>query len=265
MTPFSKTAFPTSKNLASEDKPVCQLLRNTSCKSEFAPIKRHTLNHFLCKSFLSLDPISAVSSVGVANVNANFSPLRSRAHVFKSHFFPLRVSILKAPAIFTVNAVSPPNVCNVVSRINPTQCLCEAPQYIHTDIVNNPANISYSRHESILCFLQPGTGFTRSSLTSSSPTLLSSKSFFLGRSPLSNIISCNSLQVSCSAKFSLFWIFLNVILLTQSTQNLLFFNFLTNFILLRLAFVKVYTNMSNFLTVYINQNEFLVMSFLNPL
>ena len=76
MIPFSKTVFPTSKNLAPEDKPICQLLRNTSCKSEFAPIKRHTLNHFLCQSFLSLDLISAVSSVGVANVNANFSPLR---------------------------------------------------------------------------------------------------------------------------------------------------------------------------------------------
>ena len=59
--PVSKTVLPVSKNLTPEDKPVCQLLRNTSCKSEFAPIKRHTVNHVLCKYFLSLDPISVVS------------------------------------------------------------------------------------------------------------------------------------------------------------------------------------------------------------
>ena len=162
------------------DKPVCQLLRNTFCKSKFGIlIKTHTANHVLCKSFLSLDPISLVSPVDVVDVNAKFTPLRSRVHVVKSHFRPLRVSVLKAPAIFTVNIVSPPNICNVVSRINPTYHLCEASQYIHTVVVKNPANTSYSRHESISCFLQPGTGFTRSSLTSSSPKLLSNKSWDL--------------------------------------------------------------------------------------
>ena len=130
------------------------------------------------------------------------------------------MSVLKAPAIFTVNTVSPLNVCNVVSLINSTQRLCEAPQYIYTVVVNNPTNTSYSRHESILCFLQQGTSFTHSSLISSSPTLLSYKPSFLWSSPLSNIISCNSQQVSCSAKFSLFWIFFNVILLAQPTQKL---------------------------------------------
>ena len=110
VTPLSETVLPRSKNLAPEDKPVCQLLRNT-CKSEFAPIKRHAVNHVLCKSFLSLDPISVVSPVNVVNVNANFTLLRSQVHVVISHFRPLRVSVLKAPPIFTVNTVSPPNVC----------------------------------------------------------------------------------------------------------------------------------------------------------
>ena len=52
--------------------------------------------------------------------------------------------------------------------------------------------------------------------------------------------------------FVFFLIFYNVILLKQSTQNLLFLNFLTNFILLISAYVKVYTNMTSVLTVYIN-------------
>ena len=173
MTTFSKTVLPISKNFAPEDKPVYQLLRNTSCKSEFLPIKRHTVNHISCKSFLSRDRISVVPPVDVANVNVKFTPLSSCVLVVKSQSRPLRVSVLKAPTIFTLNTVSLPNVCSVVSRINPTYCPCEAPQYIHTVIVNKVANTSYSRHEMILCFLQPGTGFTRSSLTSPSPTLLS--------------------------------------------------------------------------------------------
>ena len=91
--------------------------------------------------------------------------------------------------------------------------------------------------------------------------LLSNKPFFTVRSRLSNIISCNSQQVSCSTKFTLFLIFFNVILLNQSTQNLLIFNFLTNFILLTLPYVKVYTSITNVLTVYINQYEFFLMPF----
>ena len=85
--------FPISKNLAPEDKPVCQLQRKTSCKSEFAPIKMHTVNHVLCKSFLSLDPISVVSPVDVVNFNAKLTPLRSHVHVVKSHFRPLHVCL----------------------------------------------------------------------------------------------------------------------------------------------------------------------------
>ena len=45
VTAFSKTVLPISKNAVPQDKPVCQLLRNISCKSEIAPIKRHTVNH----------------------------------------------------------------------------------------------------------------------------------------------------------------------------------------------------------------------------
>ena len=179
VTLLSKTVVPMFKNVAPEDRPVCQLLRNTSCQSEFFLINRHTFNHFLCKSFLSRDPISVLSPVDVVNVNVKFRPFRSPVHVVKSHFCPLCVSVLKAAAIFTVNAVPPPNVCSVVSCINPTDRLCEAPQYIHTVVVNNPANTSYSRHKIISCFLQPGTGFTHSSSTSSAPMLLSHKLFFL--------------------------------------------------------------------------------------
>ena len=73
--PFSKTVLPICKNFVPEDKNVCQLLRNISSKSEFVPIKRHTVNHVLCKSFLSRDPISLVSPVDVVNVNVKFTPL----------------------------------------------------------------------------------------------------------------------------------------------------------------------------------------------
>ena len=202
MTPFSKTVLPISKNVAPEDKPVCQLLRNTSSKSDFFPIKRHSANHVLCKAFLSRDPISVVLPVDVVNINAKFTPLRSRVYVVKSHFRPLRVSVLKALTIFTVNTISPSNVCNVVLRINRTHRLCEACQYIHTIAVNNPANTSYLRHERISCFLQPSTSLARSSLTSTSSTLLSNKPFFLVRFPISDTISCESKQVSWSAKFN---------------------------------------------------------------
>ena len=152
MTPFSKTVFPISKNFASVDKPVRQLLRNRSCKSEFAPIKRHTVNHVLCKSFWSRDPISFILPVDVVNVNVKFNPLRSHVHVVKSHFCPLRVSVLKAPTNFTLNTVTPLNVCNLVSRINPSHLLYEAPQYIHSVVANKPANASCSRHKKFHAF-----------------------------------------------------------------------------------------------------------------
>ena len=90
--------------------------------------------------------------------------------------------------------------------------------------------------------------------------LLSNKPLFSVRFWLSDIISCNSQQASCSA-FFFFLIFYNVILLNQSTQNFLFFNFLTNFILLISAYVKVYTNMTSILTVYINEHEFFLSFF----
>ena len=55
VTPFSKTVLPISKNFVPEDKTVCQWLRNTSCKSEFVPIKRHTVNHVSCFMFYGLN------------------------------------------------------------------------------------------------------------------------------------------------------------------------------------------------------------------
>ena len=207
VTPFLKTVLPISKNFVPEDKPVCRLLR-TTCKSEFVPIKRHTVNHVSCKSFLSRDPISVVSPVDVVNVNVKFTPLRSCVHVVKSLFRSLCVFVLKTPSIFTVNTVLPPNACNVVSRIIPAHRLCRAPQYTHTAVVNNPTNTSYLRHERISCFLQPGTNLTCPSLTSSSSSLLSNKLYSPIRSTLSNRICRNSEQDSCSAKFSLFSIFL---------------------------------------------------------
>ena len=106
-------------------------------------VKRHTVNHALCESFLLSDPISVVSPVDAVNVNVKFTPLRSRVHVVKSLFRPLRVSVLKTSTIFTVNTVAPPNVCNVVSYVNPTHHLRRVPQYIHIVAVNNPANTSY--------------------------------------------------------------------------------------------------------------------------
>ena len=74
---FSKTVLSISKNVVPENKPVCQLLSSTLYKSRFVPIKRHTVNHILCKSFLSCDPIRIVSPVDVTNVNVNLTPLRS--------------------------------------------------------------------------------------------------------------------------------------------------------------------------------------------
>ena len=94
VTPFLKTALPISKNLVPEDKPVCRLLRNTF-KSELTPIKRYTVNHVSCKSFVSRDPISVASPVDVVNVNFKFTRLCSRVHVAKSLFRPLCVFALK--------------------------------------------------------------------------------------------------------------------------------------------------------------------------
>ena len=57
MTPFSNTVLATCKNFAPEDKPVYRMLGNASCKLEFVTILRYAINHILCKSFLSHDPI----------------------------------------------------------------------------------------------------------------------------------------------------------------------------------------------------------------
>ena len=173
----------------------------------------YTVHHVLCKSFLSRDLIPVASPVDVVNVNVKFTPLRSRVHVDKSFFCPLRVSVLKSPTNFTINTALPPNVCNLVSGIIPTHRLCKEPQYTHTAVVNNPKNTSYLRHKRISCFLRPcflrpGTSLTYSSVTSSSYLLSSNKPYFPVRPPLSSRLSCNSQQVSYSAKFSLFSIFL---------------------------------------------------------
>ena len=52
MTPFSKTVLlisknfvPDDKDIIADDKPVCRLLGSTSCRSEFVPVQRHTVNH----------------------------------------------------------------------------------------------------------------------------------------------------------------------------------------------------------------------------
>ena len=91
-------------------------LRSTSRKSEFVQIKRHNVNHVLCNSFLSQDPIPVV------NVNIKFTPLRLRVHVFKSFFRILHVSALKAPTILTVNTTLPPNICkySLTHQSNPS-------------------------------------------------------------------------------------------------------------------------------------------------
>ena len=150
-TSFSKTVFPISKIFVPEDKPVCQLPVTHHVSLILLRLKA-TVNHILCKFFLSCDPIPVVSPVDVVNVNVKFTPLRPRVHVFKYLFCPLRVSVLKTPTFLTVNKVSPPNVCNLISRVNPTHRLCKATQYTHTALVNNPANIFYLCHERISCF-----------------------------------------------------------------------------------------------------------------
>ena len=155
-----------------------------------------------------------------------------RVYIVKSFFCPLHVSVLKASTVFTVKQALCPNICNVVSHINPTHRICKSRQYTHTAVVNNPTNTSYFLHKSISGFLLPGASLTCSSATSSSSSLLSNKPYFPVRSPLSNNIFCNSQQASCLAEINLFLILFNVILLSQSTQDLLFFNFLTNFVLL---------------------------------
>ena len=66
------TVFPTSKNFVPEDKLVCRLLRNTSCKPEFVPVKMHTVDQVLSP---------AVSPVDFVNVNVKFTPLWLRVYV----------------------------------------------------------------------------------------------------------------------------------------------------------------------------------------
>ena len=180
------------------------LLRRSLCANFY--ITHVSLNLFWLKGILSIMFYVNLSCYVIlflfitswfCKYYVKFTLLCSRIHEVKSPFCPLRVSVLKARTIFTIDTVSPPNVSNIVPRISPTHRLCEAPQYIHTVVVNNPANTSYSRHERISFFLQPGVVFTRPSLTSFSPTFLSSKPFFFVRSPLSNIISCNS----CNSQF----------------------------------------------------------------
>ena len=80
---------------------------------------------------MSRHSISVVSPIDVVNVNVKFIPLLSPLNVVKSHFCPLRVSVLKAPTIVTVNTVSLPNVCNVVPRINPIHSVnCSKPVHL---------------------------------------------------------------------------------------------------------------------------------------
>ena len=67
----------------------------------------------------------------------------------------------------------------------------------------------------------------------------------------------NFLPQQKSFAFNIF----NVDLLNQSTQNFLFLNFLTNFVLITLACTKVYHRMSNISTVNLNQHEFFLKSF----
>ena len=145
-------------------------------------------------------------------------------HIVKSLFCLLRVSVLKAATIFTVNTVLTYSL-----TLNPTHRNRKARQYTPTILVSNPTNTSYFRHKGISAFLQLDTSLTSSSITSLSSSLLSNEPYSSVISPTSNRVSCNSQQVPCSAELN-FWIFLNVVLMNQSTQNILFIDyFLTNF------------------------------------
>ena len=80
---------------------------------------------------MSRHSISVVSPIDVVNVNIKFTPLLSPLSVVKSHFCPLRVSVLKAPTILTVNTVSLRNVCNVVPHISPIHPVnCSKPVHL---------------------------------------------------------------------------------------------------------------------------------------
>lgn len=106
----------------------------------------YNVNHVLYKSFLPQNSIPAVLPNDFVNVNVKFIPLCSCVYVARSLSRSLCVSILKAPVIFIVNTALTPNVCNLVSSINPTYCICESPEYTHCAIVNNPIKIPYLRH-----------------------------------------------------------------------------------------------------------------------
>ena len=149
LTLFSKTVLPISKNFVPEDKPRCQLLHNTSCKSEFVLIKVHTLNHILYKSFLSPDPISVISLVDVVNVKVKFPPFGEIT--------------LSSPACLCIKNTNNFNRKHSISskclqcshthrHIDPTNHLCKAPQYIHTVAVISPANTSHFQHEGFHVF-----------------------------------------------------------------------------------------------------------------
>ena len=132
------------------------MLLNASCKSGLVLVKMYTVDHFLCKSFLSHDHNDA-SPVDAINVKLKFTPLRSLVSVVQSPFRYQRVSVLKGPLIFIVNTGLPPNVCNVVSRINPTHSILKVPQDTHTAVFNHPTCTSClchkrfrSNHQSVL-------------------------------------------------------------------------------------------------------------------
>ena len=150
---------------------------------------------------MSCVPLPVVSPADVVNVNFKYTLLCLSFHIVKSLFCLLRVSVLKAAKIFTVNTVLTYSL-----TLNPTHRNCKARQYTLTVVVSNPTNTPYLHHKSISAFLQLGTSLTSSSITSFSSPLLSNEPYSSVISPISNRVSCNSQQVPCSAELN-FWIF----------------------------------------------------------
>ena len=200
-------------------KAVNKILKLKCVRFLFSYIGQDT-NWILTNGFLNPEPFSSDKVHLIEKGNSDLSkPTRKSiedifdteyinhyqlTESFKMDYFRHQhVSVWKAPTILTITAALPPNICNGVSRINPTYHLCKSRQYPHTAVVYNPTNTSSLCDKRTSCFLQPGTRLTCSSVTASSSFLLSNKPYFHVRTPLSNRSSNNSEQFFRLSEFSL--------------------------------------------------------------
>ena len=187
-----------------------------------------------CQSVQSLQP-------AVVNLNIVSVPVCHRLHVAKSVFLHHHVSFLNKPMFLTVDTITDTlNVCNVeeyvsvthnVRKVFPsTQNSISIPTQIYCPENNN--NIANSHLPLTNLPLSSKTKFSTSFLTSN--LNFSKYTFSLPEILCSRIYH----HVPSSVKFSLFFIFLNAMLLHQPLQNVLIFNILTDFTLFLLVSLK---------------------------